>query len=258
MDPDGPGLLATAGAAVEREVVEIEPCCANKPVALAGMHARLGGGGHWFGLKAGALAFQGWRSSDLSTPAWAVFPELKISIGPPTLHGVLGFGSDLPTTLRRPAFLYTGAGANFDWGGFDVRGGFNRAGPALLDDFAARLDVVMRLRIVPDVFIVPGARCKLPTRGRSSDGKARWPCRSVSRRLPRRPILDDTGHRHPLASPRPGGIQLRFATAQPCSLRSPISHVVHVGDAGVWFPWYEALLMIMSWSSVWLIAVVKW
>ena len=26
LDPDGPGFLATAGAAVEREVVAIEPC----------------------------------------------------------------------------------------------------------------------------------------------------------------------------------------------------------------------------------------
>jgi len=108
----------------------------------------------------------------MSAPSWEKFDarsplrhQLKMRIGPPVLYGVLGFGSDLPTTMRRPAFLYTGGGANFDWGGFDVRGGFNRAGPALSDDFAARLDAVTRLRIVPEVFIAPGAAVQFPDNG---------------------------------------------------------------------------------------------
>ena len=145
--------------------------CTSRPVALAGMHARLGGGGRWFGIEAGALVFQGWPTEDLDRPGWAVWPELKMRFGPPTLHGVLGVGSDLPTTLRRPAFLYAGGGANFDWGGFDVRGGFNRAGPALWDDFAPRARRSDEIAHLAESSSPLGLRCKSPTRDRSSDGK---------------------------------------------------------------------------------------
>jgi hypothetical protein len=165
LDPDGAGFLATVGAGVEREVVEIEPCCTGQPAALSGMHARLGGGGRSFGLEAGVLAYQGWSSPSLTAPGWSVWPELKIIAGPPAVHGVVGFGSDLPTSLRRPAVLYGGVGGTYEWGGFDVRAGLSRAGPSLVDDFAGRLDAVTRLRIAEDVLLAPGVAVQVPDKG---------------------------------------------------------------------------------------------
>jgi hypothetical protein len=165
LDPDGPGFLAIAGAAVEREVVDIDPCCTSRPAAMSGFHARIGGGGHSFGLEAGVLAFQGWPSSDLGAPSWSVWPELKIIGGPPAMHGVLGFGSDLPTTMRRPSILYGGMGGSYEWGGFDVRLGIARAGPALVDDFGTRLDGVARLRIAESISVAPGAAVQFPDMG---------------------------------------------------------------------------------------------
>jgi hypothetical protein len=164
---DGPGLEAIVGAALERETVEFEACCTlGRTIAMAGTHARLGYGDRWFGIEAGVLGFQGWRSSSLDAPGWAVWPELKVRIGPPAIiYGVLGFGSDLPTTMRRPAFLYTGVGGAYEWGGFDVRTGFNRAGPALMDDFSLRFDGVARLRVVPGFLLAPGLAVQIPDKG---------------------------------------------------------------------------------------------
>jgi hypothetical protein len=177
---EGPGLLAVAGAAIERETVEGDGplqfdncpardtnCSALPPPSLLGaVHGRIGGGWRWFGIELGALGYQGWSSNTSQTPKWTAFPELEVRVGPPAVfYGVLGFGSDLPTTTRRPAILYTGIGGTYESVAMDLRIGFNRAGPAIGDDYALRTDVLAKIEIVPDIFIAPALAAQFPDRG---------------------------------------------------------------------------------------------
>jgi hypothetical protein len=179
-DPDGAGLMAVAGGSLEGESVRLESGATEGGTfepdgtparAMGALHARLGDEDRWFGFQLGAIGFQGWSSPDIRTRKWAVWPELRFRVGPPAImYGVLGFGSDTPSTVRRPATIYTGVGGAYDWGGFDARIGLNRAGPSLGDDFSLRTEGVVRVRVLDGFFVSPGLAVQFPNQNEGSPG----------------------------------------------------------------------------------------
>lgn len=173
-DPNGPGLMAIAGGSLEGESVRLLPGSAEGTLdpggtpttAMGALHGRLGDEDQWFGFQIGVLGFQGWSGAGDRKPKWAAWPDLRFRVGPPAIvYGVLGFGSDMPSTVRRPAPLYTGVGGAYEWGGFDARIGLNRAGPSLSDDFSLRTEAVVRVRLLQSLFLSPGLAVQFPDKG---------------------------------------------------------------------------------------------
>jgi hypothetical protein len=150
----GGGFALTATGAVEHEALSVVSCdegegeCPLPPDRLmkgasieASHHGRLGG------ATLGLGAYEAWQSAGHRTPALAVYPELELDlrIGPP-VRGVIGFGSSVVTTIRRPG-AYLGADLLLRPLTLELRAGAHRAGPAVFQTLGMRLDGVAALAL---------------------------------------------------------------------------------------------------------------
>jgi hypothetical protein len=177
---NGRGWSGTIGAGVEYERVTVTKCDPPCSVCrcqegsppnrvMAGLGLRGGYHMRWFGLELGMLLYEGWREPDDTQPAIAAFPQLELSVGPQdVLCGVVGIGSPLATTYRRPGLLY---------GGFDVtmyqphtlqlRAGLHRTGPSVFDSNGFRLDGAWRFAVTESLRLRVGG--SLGTGGKRSN-----------------------------------------------------------------------------------------
>jgi hypothetical protein len=121
--------------------------------------SRLLGGGRlnfgydwdYFGVRAGALAFQYWPHNTDSSPTNLVLPDVDFRFGRRAgFHGGFGFGAyDVATIFRPGAYLSTGYGRGRFAG--DVRGG---AHLAFDGEVGFRVDASARYAVTP--FLAPG------------------------------------------------------------------------------------------------------
>ncbi len=180
----GSGYTAEVAGAAEHESTSIEPCAtcdASDEIAppdkvMFGAHARAGYQWKYVGVEAGGTVYQGLSHNTDSAPSIGFSPDAELRIGPrEVLRGVIGVGSPLVTTLRRPGFYL---GGDVALGPVDLEGrlGQYRSGPAindwlgLRDVRGIRGDLVALVPVVPRLELRLGASASHDDSGPGGEG----------------------------------------------------------------------------------------
>src|SRR5262249_40508831 len=123
-----------------------------------------------FGIAGGATIFEGWNGAGAKDPHVGGFPDLELCFGRRSVaFGVLGIGSPLVTTLRRPG-AYLGMDIAAGAGDGDWRFGAFRAGPSVFEDTSARVDLVVLVPITRAAKVRFGASASGNDAGTGGEG----------------------------------------------------------------------------------------
>jgi hypothetical protein len=145
----GQGATGTVAVGAEWQAIRVisPPFEEGAPPdnSMFGAQARGGYRWRWVGVEGGAGIYQGYGSQASRYPEIRLYPSVEVVIGRQDLaYGVVGAGSPVATTLLRPG-AYVGGGYVSESGfGVDLRTGFFRQGPGVLDSIGPRLDLVGR------------------------------------------------------------------------------------------------------------------
>ena len=154
------GLAFSATAAGEHRDYSLIDCagsdCTVPPSSFA-TGGSLKGGYDWDGLgfRAGVVVGQYWGNNEARSPTGMVLPDVSLRFGPLTrFRAEVGIGSWSPTTVLRPAILWTGAAYTFH-SGVDVslHGGLNET---FVGDVGVRGDLAVAFPIAEDLLLGVG------------------------------------------------------------------------------------------------------